>query len=64
MPLRGGTLNGVSQVEQPHRPRDLLTPDALRDSLGVPPREDLPQRIAYPGGKAEPAGQLSGAEAM
>ncbi len=40
-------LDGVGQVEQPHRPGDLFTANPVRDTLGVPAREDLSERIAH-----------------
>ena len=57
-------LDGVSEVEQPHQTRDVLTPDTVGDSLGIPAREDLPERVAHLGGEAEPSGQLSGGQAV
>ena len=56
--------NGVGQVEQPHRTRDVLTPDTGGNSLGIPAREDLPERVAHLGGEAEPSGQLSCGQAV
>jgi hypothetical protein len=57
-------LDGVGEVEQPHRTRDLLTPNAVGDSLGVLAREDLPQRIAHLRGEPEPPCHLSSGQAV
>ena len=57
-------LDDVGEVEQPHRTRDVLAPDTVGDSLGVPAREDLPERVAHLGGQAEPSGHLSCGQAV
>ena len=57
-------LDGIGEVEQPHRPRDLLAPNAVGHSLGVPARENLPKRIAHLGGEAEPPGHLRRGQAV
>jgi len=63
-PAGPGYLDGGVEVEQPYRPRDLLTSDSFWDPLGVPAREDLPERIAHLSGKTEPPGQLGRGQAM
>ena len=57
-------LDGVSQMEQPHRTRDLVAPNAVGYSLGVPAREDLPERIAHLGRQPEPPGHLRRGQAV
>jgi hypothetical protein len=57
-------LDGVGEVEQPHRPRDLLTAQAVGHSRGLPAREDLPQRIAHFGGEPKPVSHLRRGQAV
>ena len=57
-------LDGVGQVEQPHRQRDGVTTNVARYALAVPSGEDLLQGRTDAIVEAEPFGHACGGEAV